>query len=314
MPPNLYQAESAFLTAAYQSLTGVDAYYWFCTSDIGFGRPIGKWQISTAMQMGQFPAAALMFRKGYVAKGSPVVTERRALNDVFAMDNPLIAEDTSFDPNRDTGMGNKLSNMKAGVDPAAFVIGPVEVIYQEKGEKSDVTDLGQYIDKASGTITSVTGELALNHKQGWCSLNAPKAQGACGFLNKKGTIALDDVTINAKNDYASILVVSLDDKPLAKSKSVLVQVGTDVRPYGFKAAPHTHKDKNGSYPGYKITALGSVPWNITKTNASITLKNSALKKATALNANLEPVKELSPKTGGSFQLDLPEDALYIHLH
>ena len=314
VPPNLYQAESAFLTAAYQSLTGVDAYYWFCTSDIGFGRPIGKWQISTAMQMGQFPAAALMFRKSYIAKGSPVVTERRALKNVFAMENPIIAEDTSFDPNRDTGMGNKLSNLSKGVDPAAFVIGPVEVVYQENEEKSDVTDLSQYIDEASGTITSVTGELALNHKQGWCSVNAPKAQGACGFLAKKGAFKLDDVTIDAKNEYAAIIAVSLDDKPLAKSKSILVQVGTDVRPYGFKAVPHTLKDKSGAHPGYKITALGSVPWNITKTNASITVKNSGLKKATVLNANLEPVKELSPKTGGAFELSLPEDALYIHLH
>ncbi len=50
--------------------------------------------------MGQFPAAALMYRKGYVRQGEAVVHEERPLNDLWQRKVPLIAEDRSFDPNR----------------------------------------------------------------------------------------------------------------------------------------------------------------------------------------------------------------------
>jgi hypothetical protein len=35
-------------------------------------------------------------------------------------------------------------------------------------------------------VTSATGELTFNHGDGWCTIDAPKAQGVAGFLAKKG--------------------------------------------------------------------------------------------------------------------------------
>ena len=35
-----------------------------------------------------------------------------------------------------------------------------------------------------------------------------------------------DVEIESGNDYATVLVVAMDDKPLASSSKILVQVGT----------------------------------------------------------------------------------------
>ena len=80
----------------------------------------------------------------------------------------------------------------------------------------------------------MTGEVALDYGKGLCTVDAPKAQGACGFLAKAGPIALRDLGINATNAYAAILAVPLDDLPLATSRKVLIQVTTAARPTGWK--------------------------------------------------------------------------------
>jgi hypothetical protein len=102
--PSKYQTEGPFLTAAYASLTGVDTVIPQSTGSSEWQNSAdGKWHQSTPQSLGQFPAAALMFRKGYIKKGAPVVHEERTMADLWNRRDPLIAEDKSFDPNRDTG-------------------------------------------------------------------------------------------------------------------------------------------------------------------------------------------------------------------
>ena len=112
VPPLGYQSEAPFLAAAYQSLTGVDVVCWLGN---GGGRVVGprpqsmgrrfaaKWAIATPMMLGQFPAAALMFRRGDVSVGQPVVVEHRSLEQLWGRVPAVIAEESGFDPNRDQG-------------------------------------------------------------------------------------------------------------------------------------------------------------------------------------------------------------------
>ena len=55
--------------------------------------------------------------------------------------------------------------------------------------KTRVADLSGLIDRDKKVVRSVTGEVALDYGTGLCTLDAPKAQGACGFLAKAGPIA-----------------------------------------------------------------------------------------------------------------------------
>ena len=121
VPPLSYQSEGPFLVAAYQSLTGIDAYYWFSDGEVewrqpssanGFVPAIGKWVVATPEIMGQFPAAALMYRKGYLKQGEPAVIENRPLQGLWERRPPRIAEDKSFDPNRDSGTSGKVEPEK----------------------------------------------------------------------------------------------------------------------------------------------------------------------------------------------------------
>ncbi|MBV8879874.1 MAG: hypothetical protein JO332_07930, partial [Planctomycetaceae bacterium] len=172
------------------------------------------------------------------------------------------------------------------------------------------------IDEAQKTVTSATGELALNYGTGLCTINAPKAQGAVGFLSKAGPLTLKSLTVDSKNEYAAILAVPLDDKDLSTSGSVLVQVTTQCRPYHWKEAPATFKDPEGknTYEGKRIEDTGSEPWNEIETQATLTIRNARLKKATALDPNGMPAGDVAVDVkAGALTLTLPRNALYVVL-
>jgi hypothetical protein len=328
VPPMGYQAEGPFLIAAYQSLTGVDAYYWFAITkpeydtavhipflNMNGQHPMFKWSASTPSIVGNFPANALAFRRGYIKQGQPVIHEERALDDMYARKNPLIAEDPTFDPNRNPGVAAGRSELEKGVNPLAFLVGPVEVSFSAKPGPSRVADLSQFIDEKSKTIRSNTNEITMNYDTGLCTLNAPKAQGVCGFLKKAGgKFTLADATIETTNDYAAISIVSMDDQPLSQSQKILVQIGTVVRPKGFTTKTAKRKADNKTYTGQEITNTGSMPWQSVTTDATLTLRNPTLHKATPLDPAGFPLKEIPATTApGAFQVKLPENRMYIVL-
>jgi hypothetical protein len=70
--PSKYQTEGPFLTAAYGSLTGIDTLIWQSIGSSEWQNSAdGKWHQGTPQTLGQFPAAALMFRNGYIKKARP---------------------------------------------------------------------------------------------------------------------------------------------------------------------------------------------------------------------------------------------------
>jgi hypothetical protein len=319
VPPLSHQSEGPFLVAAYQSLTGVDAYFWFATGEEDWRQPgsangfmpsEGKWVCATPMLMGQWPAAALMYRLGYIRQGAPVVSEQRALADLWQRRMPIIAEDAGYDPNRDQAGGLKESNIKEGVSPLAYLVGPVVAKYGGDSAQSRVVDLSHYIDDQRKTVRSVTGEITLNYGDGWCKLDTPKAQGVTGVLKTVGDCQLTDVEVHSTNDYATVLVVAMDNKPLKESGKILVQVGTTERPLGWKTKP-TSID---GHAAEQVVSFGHAPWMIVRADVEITIANPTLKTARVLDANGMPVNEIPLKSSaGRKMFKFPPDALYVVL-
>jgi hypothetical protein len=319
VPPQGYQSEGPFLVAAYQSLTGVDAYFWFQTGEEDWRQPgsangflpsEGKWVCATPMLMGQWPAAALMYRLNYIQQGTPVVFEQRSLADLWQRRMPIIAEDAGYDPNRDKDNRSKESNIKEGVNPLAFLVGPVVAHYGGDADTSRVSDLTSYIDAPRKTVRSETGEITLNYGVGWCKLDAPKAQGVTGFLKAAGDCRCTDVQIRSANDYASVLVVAMDNKPLKASGKILVQVGTSERPLGWKTKPTSIDGRAGE----QVVSFGHAPWMIVRADVEIAIANPALQTARVLDANGMPIKEIplaASADGKTFKF--PPDALYVVL-
>jgi hypothetical protein len=322
--PQGYASEGPFLIAAYQSLTGVDGFYWFATGDDEWSEPTSangympsqsKWMFANPDMLGTFPAAALMYRQGYLRKGSPVVTEERSLKDIWQRRRPIIAEESGFDPNRDMGDVAPASAVKTAVNPLAFLVGPVETVLGGDPAKTKALSLTPYVDMSAKTVKSITGEVTLDNEKGFCAIDAPSAQGVSAFFNRKSLHRLTDVTISSQNEYGTVLVVAMDGQPIKSSKKVLVQVGTKTRPTNWKEKPvQVALDGGKTVPGFEVVDYGKAPWQVVKPNLTVIVKNAGLKKATALDANGNAVKAVpAEKTSAGFRLKFPEDTLYVVL-
>ena len=324
VPPTAYESEGPFLISAMQSLNGVAGYYWFSLGDAGqweqphsangFLPSVSKWSANSPMVLGQFPAAALLYRMNLVASATrDAVVEHRTLDDLWHRRMPIISEESGFDPNRDTIMPAKGLQAEQTVLPLAYLAGPVRVVYNSD-KPNDIADLSTAIDPARHTVTSFGGALTWNYADGLAQLNAPHAQGVTGFLNKnRGRFQLSDCLILSSNDYASILLVSLDGAPLATSRKVLIQVGTQARPTGWSDQPATWTSDDGAtINGHKIVSHGQAPWLIADNHVEIRINNPGLTVATALDANgLEMQKAISRKTDDGLTITIPRNCLYV---
>jgi hypothetical protein len=327
--PNRYQAEGPFLMAAYQSLTGVDAFFWFAQTTVAYDddqavalpfitykdqHPPFKWSCMIPGMLGAFPANAIALRRGYIAKAKPVVHEARSLASMFRREYPIIAEDPEFDPNRREGgeaqAQAEKTKLASGVDPLAFLVGPVEVEYGADAAKTVVSpDLGKRIDTAKKVVTSATGEITMDYGRGVCVVDTPKSKGVCGFLKQAGgSFALTDAVIASGNRYATINLVAMDDQPLKSSRQVLLQYGSIAKPTGWETKDLGH-DKE------EIVNVGHKPWQVVKADATVTLANPGLTKAVALDPAGFPTATavLVKREGGKLIVTLPPDALYVVL-
>jgi hypothetical protein len=326
--PLAFESEAPFLVAAYSSLTGGGPYYWFSADTPGYcldpffpyqtleggQKGVFKWSLHPGTQT-QFPAAALMYRKGYIRASKAIVHEERPLDDLWDRRTPILAEGRSFDPNRHTKFAEGIDG-KTAVDPLAFLVGRVEVKYGGDRARSTASDLGKYIDPAKSTVQSATGEVTLNYKVGICTLDAPKAQGASGFFADAGKVVrLSDTVIRSENDYVTVLLVPLDDRPLGESEKLLVQVGTLMRPTGWTTKPATMRgDDKATYRGEKIVNTGTPPWRVAVTEVTVSVKNARLKQAVQLDANGNRSKEIPSRSeDGTIVVRLPADCLYAVL-
>ena len=314
VPPNQYEAEGPLVVAAQSSLTGLDLLFWFATHVPEWQPPGTKWTFSVPMTLGQFPAAALMFRNGYVQEGPAVVHEERRLQDIWERRVPLIAEGGAWDPNRDVGEMPTGTPFKTIVDPLAYLVGRVEVKYEGNPSNSMALELGPYIDTAKKHIRSVTGEIETDLARGIYRVDTPRAQAVAGMLGRAGMQKLSDVTVVSKNDYACVTVVSLDQKPIATSRRILTQIGTFARPTGWKEKPMRIPTKEGTLIGSRIIDAGGPPWRIEKMHGALGVKNTSINKATVLDPNGLPISDIPIWRGeGEIRISLPSSALYVCL-
>jgi hypothetical protein len=325
--PMDYQNEGPFLVAAYESLTGVAGCYWFTATseryeddprlpftDANGQTPYHKWTCSTPALMGNFPAAALMYRQEYIKRGEPVIVENRPLEDLWKRKEPLISEGLTFDPNRMHGEpGQHVES--ADTNPLAFLVGPVMVNYGGDPAKNVTADLSRWVDLQKKVVTSDTGQIRLDYNTGVCTIDAPAAQGASGFLKSAGRIHLGTIDLACGNEQASVLAVSMDGKVLSESKEILLQIGTSARLTHWEQEPadFTDADQN-AYHGFKVTKVGRPPWVIEQADVAMEVRNPGLTKMTALDMAGYP-KGIFPlrRTSDGVILDFPARVMYAVL-
>lgn len=317
VPPIWEQSEAPLLMAAYQALGGVDISYWFRMRETQWRAPgsangylpsIGKWQAGTPMIFGMFPAAALIFRQGLIDAADPVVIEARRAQDLWARIDPLVVSQQGYDPNRDHT--RRARRAQGDISPYAFLTGPVQVAFDQETPTQISPKLERLIDERNQTVASATGQLRWDWGQRVVTLDAPRAQGVIGDLTAQDRFETQDMVIESEAPYATLVALPLDREPLARSRKILIQIGTIARPTGWRSKPVQTEDG----PAEEVVAFGGPPWQINRFRGRLTLRNPGLTEAIVLDPNGMARGQIPvTRQDGALSLSLPEDALYVIL-
>jgi hypothetical protein len=256
------------------------------------------WTLMTPAMMGQFPAAALIYRRGLVAPGDTLVDLDLKIADLFDLKGTPLPQDAALDELRLKDVPEGPAALKPGgvIDPLVHFAGRTNVRFTERGGTSKVADLSRLIDRKRRTVVSTTGQLRLDYDKGVLTIDAPSAQGLSGTLRAAGTADLKDVTITSGLDLGHIVAVSLDDKPLATSRSILLQAVSEEKATGFRTEPAANGER-------KIVSIGRDPWLVKEIEGTVTFKRADASglKVTALDPNGMPGKVVG--TAATIRLD-----------
>ena len=320
--PNRFKAEGPLLTAAYNSLVDLDGWIWECATALGYDDNAASTPVDQPSIIGQFPGAALLYRRGDVQTQLAVRNEVN-LNRASQKEFPLISqystgENPPYSPAYDPATGT------GRLDPLALLAGRVECDFVTQDESNYVApNLFACLDATNQIVESLpppgatNGQLELNWSNGVFQVNTPCSQGACGFLNSTPSIALDDVTIFSSNQFGAVLVVSMDGLPLAQSQKILVQAMTEDNPYGWEDQDAVFTNNSVVYTGKQIVSIGQPPMNVVNIAGAVTLKGLGQGRSfrvLALDENgYASGAASSHVSGADLQVTLPPNSLYTML-
>lgn len=279
--PNRYRSEGPLYFAAYGALQDSNAIVHFAYNGDSWAVQSGginPWTLSTPAMLAQFPAAALIYRQGLVETPSPVATIQMNLDDVKALKGSPLPQGASYDQLRAADLPQGAIRSATGrLDPLLHYVGPSQMLFTDQPTRVQLDpDLNRWIDRAASMVRSAHGQLALNYQQGWLQLDAPRVQGLSGNLRAAGKRQLSDITLQSDSDLQHLVLVSLDDLPIARSRRMLLQVMSEERPTG--------RVTEEMAPGkFQIQELGGDPWQVREFQGWVKLPEEC--QVTRLDAN-----------------------------
>ena len=296
--PNEWRLESPPMVSMYAALQGIDG---LCQFDFRV-EPVGNQLMSQAFSLSKQPdqlggwvvAAPIMLGDGYITEATskivdPVSEKERnefpTYNDFYDK-NPHLTFITKVQSSYDgTSMGN-------------------------------VSSFDKYVDKESSVITSETGELSINSKVGLLLSKAPKVQGVTGalgelVLDEKGTVLsitprkfdLPFFSVEAKNMWGSVNIVSKDGLPLEQSKNFYIVAVLPCRQTGM-----VFNDQRT-----QVDKLGNVPWEAQIFDGTVTLNRTGNMKIVPKTINgkdMAPIK--GDQINGKTVIDMSKGRSYVY--
>lgn len=304
--PNRYRSEAPLYYAVYGALQGTDAIVHFAldgaTWAVKPGFYMQPWTLMSPAMMGQFPATALLYRKGMVDAGETLVELNLKIDDVESLAGTPLPQDAAFDELRlkDVPQGQTLAAGNV-IDPLVHYAGQTRVRFSAQGGPAKLANLRPYVRRAEQSVMSTTRQLKLDYGKGVLFVNAPAVQGMSGALIEAGTIRLGDVLIASKMPLGHIVAVSLDDKPLASSGRILLQVMSEEKGNNFR----TEVAGEGVQ---RIVEIGQDPWLVREMQGTVRLlrPDAEQLKVTLLDVCGYPVKEW----GDGRQIELSATGMY----
>jgi hypothetical protein len=220
----LYVASSA-------SLQGWNALMQYAYSQEPFGvreTPSNWHAYNDPALIATLPAAALLYRQGHVREATTTYA--------FSPGKELLF-------NQEISAKNSVALRTAAEKGKLVVVMPQtkELPWLEQGDipagAKILTDPRQSLIGADATeIVSDSGELRRNWELGTFTINTPMTQAAMGWVGGK-KISLADVDIATITRNATVVVQSLDGKPISKSGAILISFGARSVPKAANQLP-----------------------------------------------------------------------------
>jgi hypothetical protein len=299
--PNRHRGEAPVFLAAYGALQDTDALVHFAKDGVDWQvKPrffMQPWTLTSPAMLGQFPAAARLYRQGLVQTGDLVADVTLGLPQLFALSGTPLPQDAAYDEFRrkDLPVGRPL-NAESIIDPLVHLVGRTRITFADAGKAPVLAGL-DHIDRAHRRVTSSTGQLRLDYGRGLLTIDAPAVQGASGDLGA-GAITLSALAIDMPLDVGHVLLVSLDGQPLARARRMLLQVMSEERATGFRSEAGANGER-------RIVSIGVDPWQVRTLAGTIGLRRADL-VAEALDATGVPTGRVQPAA----RLDLEPSTLY----
>jgi hypothetical protein len=307
--PNRYRTEAPIFYAAYGALQGTDAIVHFAFDGADWSvKPnfwMQQWTLASPTMMGQFPAAALVFRQTMVPEGNDVEFVHLEVRDLFALGGTKLPQDAAFDELRlaQVPQVERSRYPNAEISPLVHFVGRVNTEFFTGVINVAHGRAGDFNDRSKNTVTTPKGNLKLEYGTGLMIIDNPLVQGVIGDLSSKQSHITELLECSSKLVNACFLFVSLDGKPLTESKQMLLQVMSEEKPTDFRAEDLGDGQK-------RIANIGRDPWLVREIEGRVKFlaKDAASLKITKLDVN--GVKTGEAVTGPEITLD-PRTIYYV---
>ena len=234
MGRNPARAEMPLIVGSLASQSGLDAMCLFALSSSPAWLPTTKhnWPVLTPGSIALFPGKALVFRKGLVAETEPQSVVTVNVEDMKDLGGNGFTDPSSNDANR-ANEGRDRS--RQSVELACFAFGKVATNFSETGP-NDVRkpELAAFHDPDKGELRSATGQIHWPYRRGIFTVRAPQTQGVSGYLRKGGRVELPDMTVESEMRIGVVWAVAMDNRPLARSRKILLQVMSESKNHDLK--------------------------------------------------------------------------------
>lgn len=281
--PNRYRSEAPIFLASYAALQDSDAIVHYQKDGARFGvKPrffMQPWTLMSPAMFGQFPAAALLYRKGLIHVGKVAVEMTLTHDDLTALAATALPQEAAFDELRLKDVPPaQAGTLPEIIDPLVHFVGPTHVSFGLAAIAPQVAPLDRYIDRRAQRVKSSNGELDLDYGRGLLTIAAAEVSGASGNLAASGVIDLPELEITSPLDLAHVVLVSLDGKPIAASRKLLLQVMSEEKATSFASQPTDGGE-------LRISSIGKDPWLIRKITGAVRLRRKDAKamRVTALD-------------------------------
>jgi hypothetical protein len=221
--PNRDRFIAPLYVAAISALQGWDAPMIYGYSQVPVGEPDKPDAYSTWIDpalTALMPAAAVMFRQGHVKEAEKTYRLDLSRESLYF---------TNSNPDTSVALRTLVERSKLTIGlPDVPELSWDEALSAKVAGATAFTDLTRdFIPEGQNFVESDTAELKRDWSIGVETIDTPLSQAAMGWIGKR-PIALHDVTFDIQTPKAAVAVTSLDAKPIASSKKMLVTVVAQV--------------------------------------------------------------------------------------